>query len=797
MKLRPLLLSLLWFASLCAQANTISVTTENDEFGIFLGDCSLREAVQAANTNAAFGGCPAGSSSGFDTIRVPAGRYLMDVGSVDEDANAEGDLDIISEMIIDGQGGAARTIVESAGSAGNRDRLFHLASSSAALYVYDLSLRGGEVAGTVAPDGGVIRRTAGTFALVRSVVTGGVARHGGGIYSSGNGSVLALQSTIFGNTATGSGGGIYSASGVESVLTNVTVSGNFADSGAGGISTTGRLRLASSTLAFNRGGNAAGGLAFTGASNFADTVIFYNTIFADNSDRFGGTNSDISCFGSTLHGGGFNLIQRSTCQLAQTNGSFTGDARLSPLFDFGAGVPTHALLAGSDALDAGAPSTSGVACPAGDARGVLRPDDFCDVGAYERIYDFSVNTSTDAVDVNLGDGLCRTAANQCSLRAAIQEASEDGGRHMIRLPAGTYNINLAGSGGTGGDLDIRPAASDSVRQIAVFGAGANTTRIVGSGVDRIFDIHGDLGSANEYPTAVALIAVTVKGGHVIAPNTSDPYGGGIHLSNADLLLVDAVVADNDIVDGHGGGIAIYDANPNGDLLARAQLERTAVINNRQENSPNATIGYQGGGVYVGAGVLHASNSTISSNVADNGGGLSIDGSYSRATLVNVTVAANSASGRAGGLYVRNAAVEARNSVIANNNLDQPTTTIGPDCYATISDPLVSLGYNVIGASTDCALAGDVVTNQVDMDAMLSPLDQTGLGLPTHYLYAGSPALGIAPAVQCIDANLIRVWHDQNYLPRLTAGSNSCDAGASEGEIEVPTDLVFGDGFESS
>jgi len=51
-------------------ASTINVTTTLDEYrsGSL---CSLREAVQAANTNLAFGGCPAGSGP-FDTINLLA-----------------------------------------------------------------------------------------------------------------------------------------------------------------------------------------------------------------------------------------------------------------------------------------------------------------------------------------------------------------------------------------------------------------------------------------------------------------------------------------------------------------------------------------------------------------------------------------------------------------------------------------------------------------------------------------------------------------------------------------------------
>ena len=55
-------------------AANISVSTTEDELNAD-GDCSLREAIQAANTDLAADACPAGS--GMDTISVPAGRYEL------------------------------------------------------------------------------------------------------------------------------------------------------------------------------------------------------------------------------------------------------------------------------------------------------------------------------------------------------------------------------------------------------------------------------------------------------------------------------------------------------------------------------------------------------------------------------------------------------------------------------------------------------------------------------------------------------------------------------------------------
>jgi CSLREA domain-containing protein len=44
-----------------ANAVTINVTTAADTYGGSAGSCSLREAITAAQSNAAFDGCPAGA----------------------------------------------------------------------------------------------------------------------------------------------------------------------------------------------------------------------------------------------------------------------------------------------------------------------------------------------------------------------------------------------------------------------------------------------------------------------------------------------------------------------------------------------------------------------------------------------------------------------------------------------------------------------------------------------------------------------------------------------------------------
>src|SRR3990170_4392776 len=112
-----------------ALAATITVTTTADELNSD-GDCSVREAVRAANTNAVVDACTAGGP-GMDTINVPAGTFTLSIGGVNEEWAVTGDLDITQftqplpagttsgPVTIDGAG-ASSTIIDG----GAIDRVF-------------------------------------------------------------------------------------------------------------------------------------------------------------------------------------------------------------------------------------------------------------------------------------------------------------------------------------------------------------------------------------------------------------------------------------------------------------------------------------------------------------------------------------------------------------------------------------------------------------------------------------------------------------------------------------------------
>lgn len=160
-------------------AATITVDTTDDELNGDT-DCSLREAIQAANTNAAVSGCDAGSAAVVDVIQVPAGTYTLDLTGPGDDANAQGDLDILQSVTINGAGSGV-TIIENgygvAGTLGDGDRHIHIDPNFSVggvnVIITDITFRNGDL-GT----------------------TGSLYIGGGSIYKEGNGT-LAIEDSVF------------------------------------------------------------------------------------------------------------------------------------------------------------------------------------------------------------------------------------------------------------------------------------------------------------------------------------------------------------------------------------------------------------------------------------------------------------------------------------------------------------------------------------------------------------------------------------------------------------------------
>jgi len=218
-----------------------------------------------------------------------------------------------------------------------------------------------------------------------------IALRGAGIYN--NGSMTILRSTISeninasrsGDNNFSSGGGIYNDNEGSLILENSTLSQNstgYYDEVprglGGGLYNRGSASIINSTFYENANYGSefnAGTASTVGGSVFNEgTLEVVNTIFA-NSDALN------ECDGpGTFTSLGNNLVSDDTCGLTQAGDLSDTDPLLGPLADNGGPTPTHALLAGSPAIDAG--GDTGLAT---DQRGVARPQGAAfDIGAFEK-----------------------------------------------------------------------------------------------------------------------------------------------------------------------------------------------------------------------------------------------------------------------------------------------------------------------------------------------------------------------------------------------------------------------------
>ena len=218
---------------------------------------------------------------------------------------------------------------------------------------------------------------------------------GGGVFCKGPGGTGIDYSTFFANQAngaTGKGGGLMYDSAPGASLINSTFSQNSAGFTGGAIMTNNSMTITSCT--FKRNAAGGGGAAIC---RLAPAVTLKNTIIAASA-------VGANCSGGAMTSDNNNLDQDATCGLAGTHDLKNIDPRLGPLQDNGGPTMTHALLAGSPAIDAAAL----LGCEAKDQRGVLRPVDgngdgtaVCDIGAVEYI-DCDGNGVDDRSDITRG-----------------------------------------------------------------------------------------------------------------------------------------------------------------------------------------------------------------------------------------------------------------------------------------------------------------------------------------------------------------------------------------------------------
>ncbi|HEX9953060.1 MAG TPA: CSLREA domain-containing protein, partial [Rubricoccaceae bacterium] len=335
-RLRACAALLLVGAALPAQAATLLVTTSADELNTD-GDCSLREAVQAANTNVGVDACGNGSTGG-DTIlftAITGQTVTLTAGQIE-----------VTDGLTIGDAVSTVTIVASVGA---RHFRLSLTSPVEPVQLTNVTLRGGSgiIGGSVlvadgqpstfrtvtfdqntsAASGGALRVGAGTHTLAGCVFTAnttsvaGVTDGGGAVYN--NGGTLDVRSSSFSNNTaiagTANGGAVLNGfGGTLNVSIGTTFTSNQAARAGGAIESAGNLTVDGGSFTGNMAGINGGAVHLTGAVTAAFTG---STGFVNNA--------------AGMEGGA--VWNSATGTLTMANPQITGNSAAGPAADQGGG----------------------------------------------------------------------------------------------------------------------------------------------------------------------------------------------------------------------------------------------------------------------------------------------------------------------------------------------------------------------------------------------------------------------------------------------------------------------------
>ncbi len=477
------------------------------------------------------------------------------------------------------------------------------------------------------------------------------------------------------------------------LVDNSTISGNSTFGPAGGVHARSPLTVRHSTIVNNHGDRDGDYVGASGGIIAEDGLTLDHTILAGNVTGEGAIPSDITAdevdvrFSLIGHNAGSPLAESSP-GAPDHNGNLIGgplhgpiDPLLAPLADNGGPTPTHALLPGSPAIDAGDPAlVAGVGdTPRYDQRG----EPFSrvaggriDVGAVEEtlISPFLVDSLDDKDDGDFAPG-------KLSLREAVRLSNKVSGVQTIEFhPAlwadGPATIPLAL-----GELTI----SDAVE---IRGPGADLLTIDASGSDptpnehrgdgsRIFNISIAPSERNEPADAAVTIAgLTLTGGDVYEP-------GGAIRSTSDLLIEGSRVVDNQTTSWGGG----------------AWVQGASLTIVGSEISKNSST--RGGGAAVIDGNLSIAASTFTENTAASsagrGGGILVQGHSDLISIHDSTIVRNSSSHSGGGLHIETTAVGAA-VVVERTAVTENVVGNGAPVGSRPASGGVFLAFNAAGAT---------------------------------------------------------------------------------------------------
>ncbi|HEY0765264.1 MAG TPA: hypothetical protein VGD61_22990 [Pyrinomonadaceae bacterium] len=304
--------------------------------------------------------------------------------------------------------------------------------------------------------------------------------------------------------------------------------------------------------------------------------------------------------------------------------------------------------------------------------------------------------TVDRTDDVAAASACTAAVNDCSLRGAVAFANLNPGT-TINVPAGTYQLNIAGGAGEGfsgdnsiGDLDI--TASNTI----IAGAGATTTIIQQTQLnDRVIEVNPFLDANFNFDISGVTITggketTAVGGGGIISGSVgntmsvtncvftgnsatgSGTLGGGGILHTGGSLTVTGTVFSSNSTSTSGGGLN-YTA---GDPLIRTPSLGTLTVSGSTFTSNTANSAASGGGgadLYDfngGLGSYNINSTSFSNNSAPNASGGAIIVESGPATIATSSFTGNSA-GVSGGAITTHSSASVTYSRLVGNTVGNP------------------------------------------------------------------------------------------------------------------------------
>lgn len=717
------------FPAVPAGAATLLVSTTADDTTTN-GNCTLREAVIAANTDSAVDACPAGS--GADTITLSAGTYMLDEPGALEDDSLAGDLDIATDLTITGAGKATTTI-DGTGFGAAPDRLIQVLDPGATLSIglSNLTLRDGD-----APDGrnggafkvdGPVAVTFNSVGIASNTATcdncpGFVDGNGGGIYFDfdSDGSTLSItNSTITNNAADCSGGGLgFEGDDSTITLSNTSLSNNLAscegagaeiDNEGGSTAITGGTisgnalncnNCAGDDLALLKGGGVS---VNNGGLSVASTTFTNNSVTAEASCDF--CNPESFAFGGALY---FNSIGE---QLAIQSTQITGNN-------------VSATTAGQ------------VGNPAARAAGG---------GVYEDLGTLVADTTT--ISNNNAVAVVNAGCDQCGRVSAAG--------------AGLYHYESPAS--------------------FVSGTVANNNASVTCAACLDFDRTSTGGGIHNELDPLTLTRASIQNNTALCNGCgleSIVRGGGLHVTDGQVTATESTFSANQSLGGGGAWLA-------GGSLA---LTNSTISSNGAGCTScgigGASVAGDGGGIGLAQATATSSFSTITGNNASGAGGGLLVLDNATATLGSTIIAHNGAGGDCKIGDGTSGAIVSTGYNLGSDatcSLTQPT-----DLPSTLDAGLLPLALNAPGTTATHALKDTSPALDAASPSCPPPAtDQRGVARPTDgpdendaarcdigaYELATAPALELSP---------VNASHERGTATSVTATLRAPDGSPISG-----------------